>query len=62
MNCRIRIKAHDKQAEAVKKLRSNYFSKCRLVEDLEEENELAFQAPETNRARAGAAPDPRDQG
>ncbi|KAK3684795.1 putative RhoGAP group protein [Podospora appendiculata] len=41
-----RIKAHDKQAEAVKKLRSNYFNKCRLLEDLEEENKLAFQDPE----------------
>ncbi|KAK3326558.1 putative RhoGAP group protein [Apodospora peruviana] len=41
-----RIKAHDKQAESVKKLRSNYFNKCRLVEDLEEENKLAFQDPE----------------
>ncbi|KAJ4306451.1 Rho-GTPase-activating protein 8 [Collariella sp. IMI 366227] len=43
-----RIKAHDKQAEAVKKLRSNYFNKCRLVEDIEEENKLAFQDPETS--------------
>lgn len=43
-----RIKAHDKQAEAVKKLRSNYFNKCRLVEDLEEENKLAFQDPEAS--------------
>ncbi|KAI8965674.1 hypothetical protein F5Y11DRAFT_276797 [Daldinia sp. FL1419] len=43
-----RIKAHDRQAEAVKKLRSNYFNKCRLVEDLEEENKLAFQDPETS--------------
>ncbi|KAK4137541.1 hypothetical protein BT67DRAFT_370958 [Trichocladium antarcticum] len=41
-----RIKAHDKQAEVVKKLRSNYFNKCRLVEDIEEENKLAFQDPE----------------
>ncbi|EAQ90503.1 hypothetical protein CHGG_02438 [Chaetomium globosum CBS 148.51] len=41
-----RIKAHDKQAEAVKKLRSSYFNKCRLVEDIEEENKLAFQDPE----------------
>ncbi|KAH9910022.1 hypothetical protein F4778DRAFT_775922 [Xylariomycetidae sp. FL2044] len=41
-----RIKAHDRQAEAVKKLRSNYFNKCRLVEDLEEENKLAFQDPD----------------
>ena len=43
-----RIKAHDKQAETVKKLRSNYFNKCRLVEDIEEENKLAFQDPETS--------------
>lgn len=43
-----RIKLHDKQAEVVKKLRSAYFNKCRLVEDIEEENKLAFQAPETS--------------
>ena len=41
-----RIKAHDRQAEAVRKLRSSYFNKCRQVEDLEEENKLAFQDPE----------------
>ena len=40
-----RIKAHDKQAELSRKLRSHYFNKCRLVEDLEEENKLAFQDP-----------------
>ncbi|KAK3904399.1 hypothetical protein C8A05DRAFT_31813 [Staphylotrichum tortipilum] len=44
----LRIKAHDKQSEAVKKLRSNYFNKCRLVEDIEEENKLAFQDPEAS--------------
>ncbi|KAE8442632.1 hypothetical protein EG329_002989 [Mollisiaceae sp. DMI_Dod_QoI] len=43
-----RIKLHDKQAEAVRKLRSHYFTKCRLVEDIEEENKLAFQDPETS--------------
>lgn len=43
-----RIKLHDRQAEAVKKLRSHYFNKCRLVEDIEEENKLAFQDPETS--------------
>lgn len=43
-----RIKAHDKQAEAIKKLRSTYFNKCRLVEDLEEEDKLAFQDPESS--------------
>lgn len=41
-----RIKAHDKQAEIVRKLRSQYFNKCRQVEDVEEENKLAFQGPE----------------
>lgn len=43
-----RIKLHDKQAENVRKLRSHYFTKCRLVEDIEEENKLAFQDPETS--------------
>lgn len=36
----LNIKAHDRQAEAVKKLRSHYFNKCRLVEDLEEETKF----------------------
>ena len=40
-----RIKAHDRQAEVARKCRSHYFNKCRLVEDLEEENKLAFQDP-----------------
>lgn len=44
----MRIKIHDKQAELVKKLRSSYFNKCRLVEDIEEENKLAFQGPEAS--------------
>ncbi|CAI6100495.1 unnamed protein product [Clonostachys chloroleuca] len=43
-----RIKVHDRQAESIKKLRSNYFNKCRLLEDLEEENKLGFQDPETS--------------
>lgn len=41
-----RLKAHDKQADHVRKLRSAYFNKCRQLEDLEEENKLAFQIPE----------------
>ncbi|KAF2142069.1 uncharacterized protein K452DRAFT_287269 [Aplosporella prunicola CBS 121167] len=40
-----RIKVHDKQADAVRKFRSQYYNKCRLVEDLEEEDKLAFQEP-----------------
>ncbi|OJJ81171.1 GTPase-activating protein RGD2 [Aspergillus glaucus CBS 516.65] len=43
-----RIKEHTKQVEVVKKLRSHYFNKCRVVEDLEEENKLAFQAPQNS--------------
>lgn len=43
-----RIKLYDRQTENVKKLRAQYFNKCRLVEDIEEENKLAFQAPETS--------------
>ncbi|KAL8768110.1 MAG: hypothetical protein Q9209_005573 [Squamulea sp. 1 TL-2023] len=42
----IRIKTYDKQFDTVQKLRSQYFNKCRQVEDLEEENKLAFQSPE----------------
>jgi hypothetical protein len=41
-----KIKAHDSQSNQVKKLRAAYFNKCRLVEDLEEENKLAFKEPE----------------
>lgn len=41
-----RIKIHDRQAEAVRKFRSQYYNKCRLVEDLEEEDKLAFQDPQ----------------
>lgn len=50
-----KIKAHDRQADAVQKLRSNYFNKCRLLEDAEEENKLAFQDPETSPTPKSAA-------
>ncbi len=49
-----KVKAHDRQAELVKKLRSQYFNKCRLVEDLEEENKLAFQDPEKDQSALGS--------
>ena len=39
-NLYLNINAHDRQAEAVKKLRSHYFNKCRVVEDLEEETQF----------------------
>ncbi|KAJ5092085.1 hypothetical protein NUU61_006955 [Penicillium alfredii] len=54
-NLQVRIKEHAKQVELVKKLRSHYFNKCRVVEDLEEENKLAFQAPESS-PKAKATP------
>jgi hypothetical protein len=47
-----RIKLHDKQAEAVRKFRSQYYNKCRLVEDLEEEDKLAFQDPKSEVAQS----------
>jgi hypothetical protein len=50
------IKDHTRQAELIKKLRSQYFNKCRLVEDLEEENKLAFQSPETSSPKAKQTP------
>lgn len=53
-----RIKDHMKQTELVKKLRSQYFNKCRLVEDLEEENKLAFQSPEASSPK-GKPPAPK---
>lgn len=42
-----RVKLHDRQADAVRKFRSQYYNKCRLVEDLEEEDKLAFQDPQS---------------
>lgn len=47
-----RVKAHDRQSESVKKLRSQYFNKCRLVEDLEEEDKIAFKEPQVDSAAA----------
>ena len=47
-NLQARIKEHTKQVELAKKLRSTYFNKCRVLEDLEEENKLAFQDPDTS--------------
>jgi len=43
----LNIKAHERQAEAVKKLRSTYFNKYRLVEDLEEETRFLGPADAT---------------
>ena len=50
-----RIRAHDRQAETVRQYRSAYFNKCRKVEDLDEEEKLAFQDPSSAAAAAAAA-------
>lgn len=58
----LNIKAHERQAEAVRKLRSHYFNKCRLVEDLEEETKFLGPADagkagaETSTSPATSAP------
>lgn len=54
-----RVKAHDRQAETVRQYRSAYFNKCRRVEDLDEEEKLAFQDP--NSAAATGSPKPSQQ-
>jgi hypothetical protein len=54
-----KIKAHDRQAEAVKKLRSHYFNKCRLVEDLEEENKMAFAGAPKESPKPQSPPPPK---
>ena len=51
-----RMKAHDKQAEYVRKLRSAYFNKCRQLEDMEEEDKLAFQDPEKTESTSPKIP------
>lgn len=47
-----RIKIHDRQAEAVKQFRQQYFNKCRRVEDIEEEDKLAFQDPQQEKVQS----------
>ena len=41
------VKLYDRQAAECKKLRQTYYNKCRLLEDLEEETNLAFPAAAT---------------
>jgi hypothetical protein len=42
------VKLYDRQVAESKKLRQTYYNKCRLLEDLEEETNLAFPVPATN--------------
>lgn len=41
------IKSYDRQVTECRKLRQTYYNKCRLVEDLEEETNLAFPTTAT---------------
>ncbi|OLL26172.1 Rho-GTPase-activating protein 8 [Neolecta irregularis DAH-3] len=43
------LKLHDRQLVEVKRLRTIYFNKCRLIEDAEEEKKYAFQEPSPER-------------
>lgn len=55
-----KLKQHDKQADAVRKLRNQYFNKCRLLEDIEEENKMAFQdttSPSSNSPKQQKIPE-----
>lgn len=51
-----RIKAHDRQADVVRTYRSQYYNKCRRVEDLDEEEQLAFQDPRSDVAQTSPKP------
>ena len=51
------IKAYDKQHVTTKKLRSHYFNKCRLVEDMEEEDKfIHVPQPDTPGSAKGVTP------
>lgn len=49
-----RIRGHDRQADTVRSYRSAYFNKCRRVEDVDEEEKLAFQDPSSAAASTGS--------
>ena len=44
------VKLYDRQVVECKKLRQTYYNKCRLLEDFEEETNLAFPANATSTA------------
>jgi hypothetical protein len=45
------VKLYDRQVAECKKLRQNYYNKYRLVEDLEEETNLAFPVPAESKGK-----------
>src|SRR5437762_6176243 len=58
------VKLYDRQVAECKKMRQTYYNKCRLLEDLEEETNLAFPAtaPTTTTTTATATPTVEDKG
>ena len=50
-----RVRSHDRQADTVRQYRSAYYNKCRRVEDLDEEEKLAFQDPNSTAATTTTA-------
>ena len=54
-----RIRSHDRQAETVRQYRSAYYNKCRRVEDMDEEEKLAFQDPDTTAPTGSPKPQPQ---
>lgn len=54
-----RLRAHDRQAETVRQYRQSYYNKCRRVEDVDEEEKLAFQDPSSAAATGSPKPQPQ---
>lgn len=51
------VKLYDRQVAESKKLRQTYYNKCRLLEDLEEETNLAFPVPSADEKAKGKEPE-----
>ena len=54
-----RIRSHDRQADTVRTYRSAYYNKCRRVEDVDEEEKLAFQDPNSTATTGSPKPQPQ---
>ncbi|EPS43158.1 hypothetical protein H072_2910 [Dactylellina haptotyla CBS 200.50] len=57
-----KIRNHDKQTENVKKLRNNFFNKCRLLEDYDQEKELGFSSIDKSKEAKAIANGEKDPG
>lgn len=54
-----RLKAHDRQSDYVSSSRSQYYNKCRRLEDLDEEQQLGFQDPKSGTPTSPKSDDKR---